>query len=218
MEGRGLKARLYFFAFVVSLLLFVVGLVIGWQLGFSAVTQMKTEFDSLAEEGAGVELISLMENQNQSFACPIYELEFARLFQKTERYGEKLAALEEKKGKTDPEIMELKKAYSVMQLRNYLLQQKTDSKCGSKHNVILYFYSNENYSPETDEGLQIRQVDREFSVYTYHFDVNAESSVVRGLTAAYGVRVTPTLVINGEKYEGFMDAGHLRQKLSRSGA
>ena len=214
MEGRGLKARMYFFAFVASLLLFTVGLVLGWQLGYSAVTQMRSEFDALSADEAGVELVSLLGNE--SFACQIYESEFMRVFQKTVEYGEKLAELESKKGKMDPEVLELKKDYSSMQLRNYLLQQKMDARCGYRHNVIIYFYSNENYMPETDEGLQIGKVDKEFGVYTYHFDINVDSPIVRGLKAAYNIKTTPTLIINGEKYEGFLTADELRAILSRN--
>ena len=212
MEGRGIKARMYFFAFVASLLLFTVGLVLGWQWGYSAVTQMRSELDALSADEAGVELVSLLGNE--SFACQIYESEFARMFQKTEEYGSKLAELEVRKGKMDSEVLELKKAYSAMQLRNYLLQQRMDSRCGYRHNVIIYFYSNENYTPETDEGLQIGKVDKEFGVYTYHFDVNVDSPIVRGLKAAYGVTAVPTLIINGRKYEGFMTADELRSALS----
>jgi len=213
MESRGLKARLYFFAFVISLLLFTVGIVLGWQWGFAAANQMKSELDSLSSEAAGVELVTLMGNE--SFACPIYGSEFARLFQGTEGYGAKLADLEQRKGKMDPEVMELKKDYSAMQLRNYLLQQRMDAKCGTRHNIIIYFYSNEGYSPETDEGLQIGQVDTQFGVYTYHFDVNVDSPVVRGLKAAYGINVAPTLIINGEKREGFTGAATIREVLAR---
>lgn len=214
MEGRGLKLRLYFFAFVVSLLAFTVGVVLGWQWGFSAVSQMRSEMAALASESAGMELVSLMGNE--SFACPVYESEFGRLFRKTAEYGEKLAAMEAQKGKLDPGVMELKKDYAAMQLRNYLLQQKMDSLCGSSHNVIIYFYSNENYSRATDQGIPIGEVSNEFSLYTYHFDVGVDSPVVEGLKAGYGVRAAPTLIINGRKFEGFMPAGQLRSALNPS--
>lgn len=215
MERRGLSLRIYFFAFVISLLMFAVGIIIGWQWGFSAVTQMEGELSALGNEASGVELVSLMENQ--SFACPIYDSEFARLFAKTNEYGDRLAELEKQKGKMDPQVLELKKDYAAMQLRNYLLQQKMDSRCGSAHNVIIYFYSNENYSPETDEGLQISRLDGALGVFTYHFDVNVDSPVVNGLKAGYGVRATPALVINGERHEGFMTTEELASVLGRNG-
>jgi len=216
MEGRGLKARMYFFAFVISLLLFTVGLVLGWQWGFSAANEMKGELDALAAEGSGVELVTLMENE--TFACPIYQSEFGALFQRTEEYGARLAELELRKGKLDSEVMSLKEGYAAMQLRNYLLQQRMDSRCGTESNVIIYFYSNENYSPETDEGLQIGQVDREFGAYTYHFDVNVDSPVVRGLKASYAISSVPTLIINGERHSGFMPAQQIREVLERQNA
>jgi len=196
---RKLSIRMYVFAFVISLLVFVVGLVVGWQLGFNSMNEMRTEMNNLASDSASMELIGLVGNQ--TFACPIYGSEFSKLFNTTEQYGAKLQELENKNGKLDPNVMELKKDYASMQLRNYLLQKKMDPICGTQHDVILYFYSNENYSVQTDEGLQISALSRD--VYTYNFDVNVDSSVVNGLKAGYNVSKTPTLIVNGIKYEGF---------------
>jgi len=216
MERRSLSLRVYIFAFIISLLVFIVGVVLGWQWGFSAVSQMSSELSALSSESSGMDLVSLMENQ--SFACPVYESEFGALFQKTQDYGDKLAGLERAKGKLAPEVMRLKADYSAMQLRNYLLQQKMDSRCGTRHNVILYFYSNENYSAATDEGVQIGQVSRAFSVYTYHFDVNVDSPVVAGLVSGFNVTQTPTMIINGQKYEGFVTSNELRAILRSTGS
>jgi hypothetical protein len=216
MEGRGLKLRLYAFAFIISLLMFAVGIVLGWQWGYSAVSQMSSELSALSSEETGMETLALMENQ--SFACPIFDSEFARLFQKTLDYGDRLQALENKNGKLDPQVMELKKDYSAMQLRNYLLQQRMDAQCGTAHNTIIYFYSNEGYSAATDEGIQIGLVGARYEAYTYHFDVNVDSPLVNGLKAGYGVAETPTLVINGEKHSGFMTAAEIEAALERTRA
>lgn len=212
---RGIRARMYFFAFVISALLFTVGIVLGWYFGISAVTETQKDFDRLKSEAYSLEILSLMGDSNASaVSCAVYSRSFGDLVYQTEQFGAKLDYLEKRKGKLDPEVMALKSDYSSMQMRNYLIQQKMDSKCGKSNNVILYFYSNENYSSATDEGLQIAQVDREFNVYTYHFDVNVQNPVVDALKESYGVVVTPTLIVNGNKLEGFKTAGELRAILS----
>ena len=212
---RGIRARMYFFAFVISALLFTVGIVLGWYFGISAVTETQKDFDRLKSEAYSLEILSLMGDSNASaVSCAVYSRSFGDLVYQTEQFGAKLDYLEKRKGKLDPEVMALKSDYSSMQMRNYLIQQKMDAKCGERSNVILYFYSNENYSSATDEGPQIAQVDREFNVYTYHFDVNVQNPVVDALKESYGVTVTPTLIINGKKLEGFKTAGELRSALS----
>ena len=211
---RGIRARMYFFAFVVSALLFTVGVVLGWYFGISAATGMEKDLDRLRSEAYSLEILSLMDGANQTVACAVYSRSFGDLVYQTEQFGANLDYMESRKGKLDPDVMALKSDYASMQMRNYLLQQKMDERCEERSNVILYFYSNENYSPETDEGRQIAQVDREFGVYTYHFDVNARNPAVTALKESYGVAVTPTLIINGRKYEGFRTAGELRGILS----
>lgn len=211
---RGIRARMYFFAFVISALLFTVGIVLGWYFGISAVTETQKDFDRLRSEAYSLEILSLMEGSNQTVSCAVYSRSFGGLIYQTEQFGGKLDYLEKRKGKLDPEVMALKSDYASMQMRNYLIQQKMDAKCGERNNVILYFYSNENYSPATDEGPQIAQIDREFGVYTYHFDVNVQNPVIDALKESYGVTVTPTMVINGRKFEGFRTADEIRSALS----
>lgn len=212
---RGIRARMYFFAFVISALLFTVGVILGWHFGVSAVSETQKEFEALRSSSYSLEILSLMDETNQSVSCAVYSRSFGDLLYETEQFGGRLDYLESRKGKIDPEVMALKSEYASMQMRNYLVQQRMDRRCGSRHNVILYFYSNENYSPERDEGRQIAQVDREFNVYTYHFDVNVRNPVVDALKESYGIVVTPTLIINGRKVEGFKTADELRQELRR---
>jgi len=215
MARRGLTARIYFFAFVISALLFTVGIVLGWHMGSAAVAGLSGEMDELRWEEQSLELLLLMDSSNDSvISCSFYGTELGRFIYETEQFGDKLAYLEGKKGKLDPEVMALKSDYASMQLRNYFLHKRMEEKCGSWRIPVIYFYSNIDYDPAEDEAPVFSAVEGDYEFIVYHFDVNADSPVVRALIDSYGVREHPTLVVAGEKHEGFVSEQELRSALA----
>ncbi|MFH0818199.1 MAG: hypothetical protein V1909_06240 [Candidatus Micrarchaeota archaeon] len=212
---------LHIVALVVTSLIFIVGLLLGWQMGYTAESQMKSDFEGLQSENYMLEVLSLMRGRGE-MGCPVLETQFFMLSQKTTDYGSRLEYMEKQLGKLDPKVMALKSDYSLMQLRNYLLLKDTDESCGSRHIAILYFYTNEGYSVNTDQGialddalLQLPEIrDR---AMIYHFDVNVKNSIVDALKEQYSVSKVPMLIINGKKYEGFLNAERCKGILAQDG-
>ena len=209
---------LHIVALGVTSLIFIVGLLVGWQMGYAAESQMRSNLEQLRSESYMLEVLSLMRGRGE-MGCPVFEKQFSEFSQRTVDYGNNLDYLEKKLGKLDPKVMSLKSDYSLMQMRNYLLLKDLDESCGTKHTVILYFYTNENYSPNTDQGIALGDAlaglpEIRDKTLIYHFDVNVKNPVVDALKEQYEVSVLPAMIINGKKYEGFKDAGKCREILS----
>ncbi|MFH1470725.1 MAG: hypothetical protein ABIF01_03180 [Candidatus Micrarchaeota archaeon] len=209
---------LHIVALIITSLIFIVGLLVGWQLGYTAESQMKLDFEQLRSEGYMLEVLSLLKGRGE-MSCPIYEKQFSELSRKTEEYGDKLNYMENQVGKFDSKVMSLKSDYSLMQMRNYLLLKDLDENCGSKHLTILYFYTNEDYSPKTDQGIALADAlaglpEIRGKTRIYHFDVNVRNSVVDALKEQYGITIAPTIIINGKKYEGYRGAEECKGILS----
>jgi hypothetical protein len=56
--------------------------------------------------------------------------------------AERLSFAENNLGTDNPEVVQLKKQYSLLQIKDYLLMRKITEKCGTAMVSILYFYSN----------------------------------------------------------------------------
>ncbi len=204
-------------ALAVTSLIFLVGILFGWQLGYTAENQMRDDFEQLRTESYTLEVLSLMMNRGE-MSCSVLEKEFSKLSRNTIQYGENLDYLEKKLGKFDPEVMRLKSDYSLMQARNYLLLKEMDEGCGSEHVTVLYFYSNENYSPSSDQGIALDEALNSLPevmkrTVIYHFDVNVRNSVVDAFKEQYSVSVSPTMVIDGGKHEGYRSSEECRKIL-----
>lgn len=123
--------------------------------------------------------------------------------------SQKLSYMEESLGDENAEVISLKKYYSLLQVKDYLLVKQIKEKCGVNPITIIYFYSNKGDCPEcVKEGYILAKLREEFpELRVYSFDYNLDISVVKTMKSNYGVRNTlPALIIWDENYYGFKDA------------
>lgn len=149
---------------------------------------LETQFDLLAEQSCS----DIGENS-------VLSSELSTL-------GDKLSFMESSRGATDPEVMRLKRYYSLLEIKDLLLMQKVAQKCNLKPVFMLYFYSNENDCPDCQrQGYVLSALAREYpGLRIYSFDYHLDLSVVRTLINLRNVPQTlPALVVNGKVYSGF---------------
>jgi len=116
----------------------------------------------------------------------------------------RLSVAEENLGQDDAQVISLKKQYSLLEIKDYLLMQHISDKCAKfKPVYILYFYSNKGdcadcskmgdvftYLRETYPGLRVYSFD-------YHLDLSALRTLValRKIDAEKGL---PAFVVNNK--------------------
>ena len=112
--------------------------------------------------------------------------------------GRKLDWGQNNLGATD-EVSYLKKYYSLLQIKDYLLMKKISASCGVKSAFILYFYTTaENCSFCEKESLvltSLRNKYEELRVYSFDYSINL--SAVKALLQIYKIKDTelPALII-----------------------
>ena len=118
----------------------------------------------------------------------------------------RLSFMEEQRGTDDPEVIGLKKYYSLLQAKDYLLLRERAKQCGEKPLSILYFYSNKGDCVEcTKMGHVLTAMREDYSeLHVYAFDFNLGLSVIETLKSLYGLENRlPVLVINRKPQYGF---------------
>ncbi len=116
----------------------------------------------------------------------------------------RLSVAEENLGQDNPEVISLKKQYSLLEIKDYLLMQEISEKCGKfKPVYIIYFYSNKGdcadcrrmgdvltYLRETYPGLRVYSFD-------YHLDLSALRTLItlRKIDAGKGL---PAFAVNNK--------------------
>ena len=121
--------------------------------------------------------------------------------------GDKLSYTEDNRGSDDEEVINLKRYYSILQIKDYLLMQKVREKCGPKNLSIIYFYSNEEGECKDcqKEGYVLTRLREEYpELRVYSFDYNLDLSALQTMISIYDVKSElPALLINDRAYYGF---------------
>ena len=115
------------------------------------------------------------------------------------------------------EISYLKKYYSLLEIKDYLLIKKISSQCKTKAAFILYFYTTAaNCSDCQKESLVLTTLRQEYpELRVYSFDYSIDLSAVRAMLDIYKIKDTalPALVVDDDVLTGFHPIEELQQKI-----
>ena len=133
--------------------------------------------------------------------------------------GNKLEWSYQNIGATD-EVNYLKKYYSLLEIKDYLLMKKISSRCGVKSAFILYFYTTaENCSECEKQGIALSALrDKYPELRVYSFDYSTDLSAVKAMLHIYKIQDTklPALVIDDELITGFHSIEELESRVKES--
>lgn len=122
--------------------------------------------------------------------------------------------------KNNSDILELKRYYSLLQIKDYLLVQKIKQKCKIKVEPIFYFYTTaENCTECVKQSLVLTELREKYpELRVYAFDFNTDLSALQSLIKIFKISDTklPAVVVNEEVYTGFKKTEELELLLPES--
>ncbi|MGE5540717.1 MAG: hypothetical protein ACM3TU_00305 [Bacillota bacterium] len=134
--------------------------------------------------------------------------------------GDRLAAAEERLGSKNAQVIELKKQYTLLEIRDYLLTKQLAATCKTTPTVALYFYSNIPGSCEDCDraGYALSYLRQTYpALRVYSFDYNLDLGAVKTLVAVEKVDPTfPAFVINGKRSYGFTTLEDFEKQFPKS--
>ncbi len=173
--------RRYFFAFVITAAIFATAFYVAARLDAQRVADIRT-----AQESVSIDILS-SETQYEllgNLDCktisqnPVLSSELNSL-------ANRLSVAENNLGTNNSEVKQLKKQYSLLQIKDYLLMERVSQRCNIKPVFVLYFYSNAGDCEDcarTGEVLTyLRQQYPGLRVYA--FDYNLNLSALRTLVS-----------------------------------
>src|SRR3990167_5540444 len=129
--------------------------------------------------------------------------------------GNQLSYMEVQGARAD-EVTRLKRLYSLLQIKDYLLMQRVAEKCQLKPVFILYFYSNKGDCADCeDQGYVLTALSLQYpQLRVYSFDYNLGVGALQTLISIHQVKSElPALVINNKIYYGFHNVEEIEKIL-----
>jgi len=208
MERREVKKIKYFIVFVITTLIFLVGIWMGQLLSDFRFGNLEDAQMDLRTQTATLETQYLLIAQN-----PCLLLDSDKLGEELYEMGEKLRYMEENYGANSKDVARLKEYYSLLELRHWLFLEQIKSKCKKNDfTTILYFYSNVACERCGEQGYVLTFLkEKNPNLKIYSFDVNIENPALDWIEDSYRIKDVPTLIIDGEKYRGFINEDKLNE-------
>ena len=133
------------------------------------------------------------------------------------KVGDRLSALENDLGKKDPQVISLKKYYTLLEIKDYLYYKNLNEKCKTNFVLNLFFYSNDPKKCEKceDQGFVLSYVRlKNQNIRTYSFDVDLGVSILDYLVKHYNITELPSVVFNEKTHKGFLDRADVEEMLN----
>lgn len=217
---RKVSVWMYLGAFVISLLIFAVGMFAGKMIDNAKISELQDELNSVSRKLESMQLLIMSENASNSNFCPVYATQLTELDSDIEKFGYKLTFLEDVQHVTDTD---LKRKYFALEGEAYLLSQKNKAVCNDSSVLLINFYSNRENAcsdcrKEGDEVLKARDslASRGIKVKLFSFDGDLGSPIALAFKTQYGVRTYPSLVIDEKTYSGYRDSSEIERLVIQS--
>ncbi len=117
----------------------------------------------------------------------------------------KIQYSEQNIGINNPEVITLKRYYTILQIKDYLLMKRISDRCKLNSTFVLYVYDPNICVDCEKQGLVLNSLRTKYpNLQIYSFDNTVESSAMKALILTYKVpNEFPSFVINGKVYSGF---------------
>ena len=176
MEGKK-----YFLAFVITAAIFATAFYIAGRLDARRIADIR-----VAQEQVSVDILSLETQFDLLGSLDCLTLsDNPVLSEELNSLANRLSIAEQNLGNDNAEVVLLKKKYSLLEIKDYLLMREISQKCTKfKPIYILYFYSNNGDCPDCrrmgDVLTYLRQTYPGLRVYSfdYRLDLSALNTLI----------------------------------------
>lgn len=199
----------YILVFVITSVMFFGGFFVSNYL-----SRKKIDNLALIEDKIAINILSLETQFDLLKESLCRERDDIALSKELGALENKISYAEDNLGYFDEQVIELKKYYSLLEIKDYLLFNKIKKECNSDQVSVLYFYSNKNDCEKcAKEGYILTHFRQKYpEIRVYSFDYHLDVSPVNTLISLYGVKNDlPAIMVNNNVYYGYMDAAAMEE-------
>ncbi|MCF7834226.1 MAG: hypothetical protein K9L98_03095 [Candidatus Pacebacteria bacterium] len=215
MENNKIDWKKYVIVFFITSLLFILAWYLSNYFSEKKLSQIKTIQNDIA--------LDILSSETQfsllsELSCKNITAE-SSLSKELNEMGQKLEWGEDNIDDSS-ELLYLRRYYSLLQIKDYLLLKNISERCGNKYAFILYFYTDvDNCTECKRQGIVLSSLREKFpSLRVYSFDYSTNLSAIKSMLQIYKVEDTklPALVLDDELLTGFRSIEELETKIEKS--
>ena len=205
----------YAYTFVITAVIFITAI-----LASNYFNQKKMDEIKNIESRIAVDILASETQFSLLSELSCKEISSGLLSKELATLGDKLSYTEQNRGSDNAEVLNLKKYYSLLQIKDFILMQKIKDRCGSSQTngglSIMYFYSNKGDCSDCEkEGFVLTKLREDYpELRVYSFDYNLDLSALQTLISIYNIEKNlPAILISDKVYYGFKSIDDIKNAL-----
>jgi hypothetical protein len=216
---RKIKKNRYVLALFISIILFVMGFLLGLALSEYKIEYIKGMYEEQSADYESLQFqyvyLENLENLNKTEDCKTIEAVLENNLKFLGPAQEKIEAYETTGDINNMDYRIIKRKYIIANLRYWLLAEKSKDLCGSDLVSILYFYSQECAICK-DQGYILSQLKNIFGDKLLIFPLDTsikEEPIINILRRRYQISEFPTLVIENKVISKFLTKNEILKEI-----
>lgn len=210
---KKLNGKKYILTLLLTLLIFGSGFFLSDYIAQKRIDQLNDLQQTLRTD-----ILSLETQFSILAQAPCSNLNESTLTNELYEISQGLTTVGNTLGETHSRFLELKKYYSILEIKHWLLLQKTAKECKLPMTFIIYFYGDKKTCPKCEDQGYILTYFREKYPFLriYSFDFDLELSALKTLKSVFKLKEeTPIMVINNDVYYGYKSKEELETILEK---
>lgn len=204
----------YVAAFLITVAIFATAFLVS-----NYINQQRVENIRAMQEEISTNILSVETQFDllQESSCQ-YISENSVLTEELNSLARRLSYAESQLGTDDEQVKRLKRQYSLLQIKDYLLMKEISSKCDINPVFVLYFYSNKGDCDTCEKmGHVLTYLRQEYpKLRVYSFDYNLDLAALQTLISINDIaHELPAIVVQGEAHYGFKSRERMEALLPR---
>lgn len=213
MPKREVKdKRRYFYALTIAIFLFILGFLISYSLNLFEFERVSNLQDAIYYDFYANQLSYDFFNEKNCDTGLVDKLSESLDFE-----GDMLNKFEQKFGKDNSKVLDMKKYYFLIQLSHFNFMKQIKKDCDLDYSFILFFYSNDKTHLDKSEriGNLLNYFKKLYpSVLIYSFDSESPSPLIRNLKSKYNVTESVSIILDEKvKLNDIEDISQLEEYL-----
>lgn len=220
MVIRKIHRNRYFLAFFITLIVFMLGLLLGLVIEDRRVQLIKYQNDMQKLDFSSLQLqYQFIDMFGEEKNCGALTTAFEESISNLENSRNKLEGYTQNSNLNRKEFDLLKREYTLAQLNFWMLTKKTKNLCGLEPATIFYFYADsKSCSRCDDQAFVLTYLKNKLgaNLLNFVFDSQLEEPMITILKKNYNLTEYPTLIINDKKFSGFVSKEEILQEICPS--
>lgn len=210
---RNIDIKKYIYVFIITAFIFLTAIFLSNYFNNKKLNEVRAIEDKIAIDilSSETQYALLQESSCKDIGSKALSQELGNL-------SDKLSYAEGQFGSDNAEVLSLKRYYSLLEIKDYLLNKRISEKCGKESYFIIYIYSNEGDCPDcTEEGYVLTYLREKYpDLRVYSFDKNLDLSAVKTLLSIFNIDgELPAIILNEKVYYGLKKKEELESLLPK---